>query len=154
MLNRERFIWAAFMVAIVATSWLRPVQAGMSEAAVARAIAQAVVTVNQMSNKEAQNLTRGCIPSDGHSTQLADISASSASGQLSQNTGHWLTCTGATALRIEMGDSAAATADGNSQLWPVDVPFFFVTGSGSQSRYVSVVDSATTAGNCSITVCE
>lgn len=113
----------------------------------------AALATNEYSDKEALNRTRACIPKDGHSTQLT-VSSSDASGDLGQNKVYMFVCTGATSIYWEMGDSAAATADSNSNFLPVDTVMYFATGSGDQSRYISAVDSATSAGTCYVTECE
>ncbi len=115
----------------------------------AAAVSAWAVTVDKRPN-EAANLTRACVPADGHTTQLS-ISGTSAgvSSALSADTVFSLICT--TAVYWETGDTAAPTADSNADYLPADTLIYFATS--KQSLWVSAVQVAS-SGTCYIHECE
>lgn len=105
----------------------------------------------QYSEGNAINMTRACIPKDGHTTQLSISGTSAGSGVLGQRRVFSIICT--TAVYWETGDTANPTADSSSDYLPSDTLLYWATGEGDQSRYVAAVQ-VSASGTCFIHECE
>lgn len=105
----------------------------------------------QHSERVSADMTRACIQASGHATKLTISGTSAASSQLTGGTVYEVTCT--TAVYIEWGDAAAATADANSNYLPADMTRYYATGGGDVSRYVSAVQ-VSSAGSCFVQECK
>ncbi len=111
----------------------------------------ALAIPDSLSDREAANRTRACIPVSGHSTQLS-VSASAANASaFDQWTVYSMICT--VSVYYEAGDGSAATADSNSNYLPADTMIYFSTGGSAISDFMSAVDTAATGGTCYINKC-
>lgn len=115
------------------------------------ALGGVALATNTFSEKESLNLTRPCIPVDGHTTQLS-VSSSAGSGDLGEMVSWTMVCT--VDVYWETGDSSNPTADSNSDWLPAGTIIKRSTGHGNQSRYVAAVDTASASGTCYIHKCE
>jgi hypothetical protein len=99
------------------------------------------------SNDPGLDYVRAPIPMAQHTTQLTISGTSAGTAQLVQEKVYSMICN--TAVQYETGDAGAATADTNSNYLPADTMFYWSTGRGDVSRYMSAVQVAS-AGTCYI----